>query len=87
MLTAVKKINKLCCSQGCGLVELVKLSVGYPKGPQFQSWCGPMVNISDQNSDLLQQLLVFIEEPDFPKLFLAQTSSIIGLKSYSAMIE
>jgi hypothetical protein len=36
-----KKINKLGY-QGCGLVELVKVSFGYPKGPQFQSWCGLM---------------------------------------------
>ncbi len=62
-------MNKLC-SQGCGLVELVKVSVGHPKGPQFQSWCGLMEKKSDQNYVLLEHLPVFIHEPDFPKLFL-----------------
>jgi hypothetical protein len=48
-----QKMKKLGC-QGCGLVELVKVSIVYTKGPQFKSWCGLKENNSDRNSDLLE---------------------------------
>jgi hypothetical protein len=74
IFTAVTKMNKLGC-QGCGLVELVKVSICHPKGPQFQSWCGLMENNSDQNYNLLKHLSVFIQEPYFPMLFLGRVQT------------
>jgi hypothetical protein len=61
------------------LVELVKVFFGHLKEPQLQSWCGLIENNSWSK---LEHLPVFMQEPDFHKLFLGlfQTSSITGLE-------